>query len=204
MFNGIVDINHNDNLDLAQAQTDGIVAVIHKVTEGATFVDPLYLTRRAQADQLGLLWGGYHFGTAADVGQQLDNFANAADLRPTDLVALDYETNSTNTMSLDQAEQFIIAFQGRFGFVPLIYGSSLLTEAAQQGSSTLASCPLWIAQYSNVTTPALPSLWPTFVLWQFTDGTSGPQPHTTAGLACDHDSYNGNKAGLLAKWPLRP
>jgi lysozyme len=204
MFNGIVDINHNDNLDLAQAQAEGVVAIIHKVTEGATFVDPLYLTRRAQADELGLLWGGYHFGTAADVEQQLDNFANAADLRPTDLVALDYETNTTNTMSLSQAEQFIIAFQGRFGFVPFIYGSSLLTDAAQQGSSTLASCPLWIAQYSNVTTPALPSLWPTFVLWQFTDGTSGPQPHTTAGLPCDRDTYNGSQADLLANWPLRP
>lgn len=203
MFNGIVDINHNDDLDLTQLQSEGVIAVIHKVTEGATFVDPLYLTRRAQADQLGLLWGGYHFGTAADVDQQLDNFANAAQLRPTDLVALDYETNDTNTMSLQQAEQFITGFQTRFGFTPLIYGSSLLTAAAQQGSPILASCPLWIAQYSDVTTPTLPSLWTTFVLWQFTDGTNGPEPHTTGGIPCDRDTYHGTKRGLSAKWPLR-
>jgi lysozyme len=203
MFNGIIDVNHYNDIDLAEAQSEGVVAIIHKATEGATFVDPLYLTRRAQADSLGLLWGAYHFGTAADVDEQLDNFANAAQLRDTDFVALDYETNSTNTMSQAQAEQFITSFQARFGFVPLIYGSSLLTEAAQQGSTVLASCKLWIAQYSNVSQPAIPTLWTSYALWQFTDGENGPQPHTTAGIACDRDAFNGTSEELTAAWPMR-
>ena len=91
MFDGIMDISHNNEIDLAAAQSAGIAAVIHKATEGATFQDPLYATRRAQAKQLGLLWGVYHFGTAADVNQQLQNLTQTAQLEPGDLVALDYE-----------------------------------------------------------------------------------------------------------------
>src|SRR5688572_22361052 len=106
MFDGIMDINHNDDIDLPAAASAGIVAVIHKATEGATFQDPLYATRRTQATQLGLKWGAYHFGTAANVEQQLQNFVQIAQIQAGDLVALDYETNSGNQMTLDQAEQF--------------------------------------------------------------------------------------------------
>ena len=81
MFDGIMDISHNNTIDLAAAKDAGIVAVIHKATEGATFQDPLYASRRAQAKQLGLLWGAYHFGTAADVSDQLQNFTQTAQTR---------------------------------------------------------------------------------------------------------------------------
>lgn len=206
MFDGILDINHNDDIDLAAAQQAGIVAVIHKATEGATYQDPLYATRRAQAQQLGLLWGAYHFGTAADVDQQLANFLQTASLGAGDLVALDYETNSgdpSNQMTLAQAEQWVSGWQQQNGYFPLIYGSSLLTEAAQTNpTTTLAKCGLWIAQYETETTPTLPSIFSTFVLWQFTDGTS-PQPLLTAGVACDRSRFNGTLLQLQRAWPMK-
>lgn len=206
MFDGILDINHNDDIDLAAAQQAGIVAVIHKATEGATYQDPLYATRRTQAQQLGLLWGAYHFGTAADVDQQLANFLSTASPGADDLVALDYETNSgdpSNQMTLAQAEQWVSGWQQQAGYLPLIYGSSLLTQAAQTSpTTTLAKCGLWIAQYESETTPTLPSIFPTFVLWQYTDGTS-PQPLLTAGGACDRSKFNGTLLQLQRTWPLR-
>jgi lysozyme len=210
MFDGIIDINHNDNVDLAKAKAEGVVAVIHKATEGKTFKDPKYAAQRAKADALGLLWGAYHFATNALVSQQLDNFAHvAAPLRPHDFVALDYETNhpeggSDITMSLAQAEDFVQQFKARFGFTPAIYGSDLLTAAAaQHPTSALKDCKLWIAQYKIEPQPSLPSLWTKFTLWQFTDGVNGDQPHKTAGVACDRNRFNGTVDDLRIAWPLR-
>lgn len=199
MFDGIIDINHNDDINLSAAKSSGIVAVVHKATEGATFQDPLYATRRAEAQQLGLLWGAYHFGTAADVNQQLQNFTQTAQIAPGDLVALDYEENSGNQMTLQQAEQFVVLFAQQFGYLPLIYGSNLLTAASN--TSPLAACGLWIAAYSDVTQPTLPPSFSSYKLWQFTDGTS-PTPLQTAGSTVDRDRYNGTQGQLIAAWPF--
>lgn len=200
MFDGIMDINHNDDIDLAAAKSAGIVAVIHKATEGATFQDPAYANRRAEAAQLGLLWGAYHFGTAADVGQQLQNFTQTAQLQTGDLVALDYETNSGNQMTQQQAEEFVTQFQQQFGFLPLLYGSSLLT--AVSAPSPLTGCGLWIAEYTAAAQPKLPPAFASYTLWQYTDGTS-PSPLQTAGTTVDRDCYDGTAEQLTAAWPFR-
>jgi lysozyme len=199
MFDGIIDINHNDDIDLSAAQSAGIVAVIHKATEGATFQDPLYATRRAQAKQLGLLWGTYHFGTAADVSQQLQNFSQVAQLEPGDLVALDYEEYAGDQMTLAQAEEFVTLFQQQYGYLPLVYGSNLLDAAT--ATSALASCGLWIAVYTSAAQPTLPPAFSAWQLWQFTDGTT-PAPLQTAGVAVDRDRYDGTQAQLTAAWPF--
>jgi lysozyme len=199
MFDGIMDISHNNDIDLPAAQSAGIVAVIHKATEGATFQDPMYATRRTEASKLGLLWGAYHFGTAADVNQQLQNFTQTAQLQPGDVVVLDYEELSGDQMTQQQAEQFVTLFQQQFGYLPLLYGSSLLTSIS--ATSPLAACGLWIAEYANVSQPSLPPAFNAYDLWQFTDGTV-PTPLQTAGSTVDRDRYNGTQEGLVAAWPF--
>ena len=201
MFDGIIDISHYEStLDLNAAKSAGIVAVIHKATEGATYQDPMYASRRSQAQSLGLLWGAYHFGTAADVNQQIQNFVDTANFGANDLVALDYEVLSGDQMTLAQAEEFVTTFQSTYGFWPLIYGSNLLTSVPS--TSPLANCGLWIAQYADETQPSLPPAFTSYALWQFTDGTN-PQQTLTAGVACDRNRYNGMKIGLMAAWPFR-
>lgn len=200
MFDGIVDLSHNNTIDLSAAKAAGIVAVIHKATEGATFQDPMYATRRAEAKSLGLLWGAYHFGTAADVDQQLQNFLQTAQPDAGDLVALDYEVNSGNQMSQQQAEQFVTQFREQRGYVPLLYGSSLLTAVTP--ASPLAACKLWIAEYVAASQPKLPAVFSLYTLWQFTDG-SVPGPLETAGAVVDRDRYNGTQQELQAQWPFR-
>ena len=200
MFDGIMDISHLNDIDLAAAQSAGIVAVIHKATEGSTFQDPMYATRRAEAKSLGLLWGAYHFGTAADVSEQLENFLQTASPGPGDLVALDYESYSGDQMTLQQAEEFVTSFQQQSGYLPLIYGSNLLDSAA--ATSPLAACKLWIAAYTSAAEPTLPPLFTSWTLWQFTDGTV-PTPLETAGVGVDRDRFDGTQQQLMAAWPFR-
>ena len=202
MFDGIIDVSHFNAIDLPAAKSAGMVAVIHKATQGATFQDPLYASRKALASQLGLLWGAYHFGTAAPVDQQLRNFADTAQLGAGDLAALDYESNPGDQMSLSQAEEFVTLFRQQFGYSPLIYGSDLLVAAAAQGTSSLSDCNLWIAEYAAVAQPTIPTLFSSYTLWQFTDGTA-PTPLQTAGVAVDRDRFNGTQQELTAGWPFR-
>ena len=94
MIDTIIDIFHGDATDLAKVQKqDGIIAVIHKATQGANFTDSSYSARKKQAKDLGLLWGAYHFGTADHVEAQVDHFLSTADADEDVLIALDFEEN---------------------------------------------------------------------------------------------------------------
>ncbi|WP_223532415.1 GH25 family lysozyme [Pseudomonas sp. GL-RE-20] len=75
----IVDLNHDNKIDMKKIKDDGIVAVIHKASEGATFRDDKYLSRRKLALDAGLLWGAYHFSSSRDVKDQFENFLKATD-----------------------------------------------------------------------------------------------------------------------------
>jgi lysozyme len=70
-LDAVIDISHNVTVtDFAAVRRSGILAVIHKVSEGGDWFDPSYATRRHQAESAGLLWGAYHFGTGQMSGAQ--------------------------------------------------------------------------------------------------------------------------------------
>jgi hypothetical protein len=48
-IDAIVDLNHDNAIDMVKAVNDGIVAVIHKASESASFKDPKYIKRRKAA-----------------------------------------------------------------------------------------------------------------------------------------------------------
>jgi len=59
----IVDISHHQErpIDFGKLKDAGIIAVIHKATQGTHFKDPLYTQRRKDAEKHDMLWGAYHF-----------------------------------------------------------------------------------------------------------------------------------------------
>ena len=104
----VVDIYHGDRVSSFEKAADfGIWGIIHKATTGATGKDAKYPTRRKPASNAGLLWGTYHWGTKADVAKQVRNFLNYAEPNHSTLVALDFERTGENTMTLDQAREFL-------------------------------------------------------------------------------------------------
>src|SRR5438128_11502084 len=92
MIDTIIDIFHGDATDLAKVQKqDGIIAVIHKATQGAHFTDSSYSARKKQAKDLGLLCGAYHFGTTDHVEAQVDHFLSTADADEAVLIELVFD-----------------------------------------------------------------------------------------------------------------
>ena len=47
----------------------------------------------------------------------------------------------------------------------------------------------------------VPPNWPTWTMWQYTDGGIGPEPHPVNGIGrCDRDKFNGNENQLRELW----
>jgi lysozyme len=202
-INVVVDISHhNGNIDLTKAHAAGIVGVIHKATQGTTMTDNMYQQNRQKAQAAGLLWGAYHFGSAADGAAQADFFLSKANPDDKTLLVLDYEPNGNSTMTLAQAKAFVTRIQQVTGKFPGFYSGSLIKEqlGGKPADPVLSQCFLWLAQYGPAPTH-IPATWPTWTMWQYTDGNMGPQPHSVDGIGnCDRDQFNGTLAALQQLW----
>jgi lysozyme len=197
--------HHNSTVDLQAAKGDGILGVIQKATQDLTFRDPTYAQHHQQANDAGLLWGAYHFGTGSDGVSQAEYFLNFVQPAPGDLLVLDFENNLQGpTMTLEEARAFVTHINQVTGRWPGLYGGSLLKQLLGTSSDpVLANCWFWLAQYGP--TPVVPVNWATWTMWQYTDGAQGPDPHQVAGIGrCDRDKFSGDAAGLAAFWQGRP
>lgn len=204
LLNAVVDLSHHNTVaSFERARQDGILGVFHKATEGTTFIDARYASRRARARAAGLLWGAYHFGIKGGVKDQVEHFLETADIMEGELLVLDFEPNPREgTMTLAEAERFVTIVRERTGRHPVLYsGQSFLRERLGNNVATpLRECPLWIARYS-AQLPILPKAFDKFTLWQYTDGSAGPQPHQVTGVGrCDRDKFNGDEASLKRFW----
>lgn len=202
----VVDLSHFDRVDdFAAAKNAGLAGVICKATQGAGFRDPTYAERRGQAKAAGLLWGAYHFGTGDPVRPQVQNFLGTAQPDDETLVALDFEPNGSDTMSLEQARAFLALVTAALGRKPVLYSGSLIKQAlGDQVDAFFASHRLWLADYSAQ--PVLPASWQNYWLWQYSDGAAGPTPHTVAGITgnsagqIDCNTFDGTPQELAAQW----
>jgi len=202
-INVVVDISHhNGNVDLGKAQAAGIVGVIHKATQGTSMTDNMYGQNRQKAVAAGLLWGAYHFGTNADGAAQADFFLSNANADAQTMLVLDYEPNGNSTMTLDQARAFVSRVKDVTGKFPGFYSGSLIKQqlGGKPADPVLSQCFLWLAQYGPAPKD-IPATWPTWTMWQYTDGNVGPQPHSVDGIGnCDRDQFNGTIEQLQQLW----
>jgi lysozyme len=204
MINTIIDIYHGNGIDLEETLAGGIVAIIHKATQGASFHDSKYHKRREAAKQLGFLWGAYHFSTGGSVTDQVENFLSYAKPEDDEMISLDWEPSDGADMTLDQARQFVQIIKDETGRWPCIYGGHLLRESVgHDPDAILSNCPLWYSRYRNSPIGIPTAIWPTYTLWQYTDGDVGPEPHDTPGTTgADRNIFQGTTQELKTLWPF--
>jgi GH25 family lysozyme M1 (1,4-beta-N-acetylmuramidase) len=202
----VVDIYQGDRVSsFKKARDKGIVGIIHKATTGATGSDKEYANRRKPALDSGLLWGAYHWGTAADVDKQVANFLKKAKPDDKTLVALDYEPTKSNTMSLAQAREFLTKIEKELGRKAIIYSGHLIKEQlGNKKDRFFGSHRLWLAQYADAPVPQ--KSWEKAWIWQYTDGENGPGPKGVDGIPGDSkgrldcNAYDGSDARLTKEW----
>ncbi|HSS20218.1 MAG TPA: glycoside hydrolase family 25 protein [Pyrinomonadaceae bacterium] len=196
-LNAVIDISHyNSVTSFQEIKASGIVGVIHKATEATFWSDPTYASRKPQALSAGLWWGAYHFGVNEDGTAQAQYFLSVVKPGPQDLLALDFEENPSNQMTIEQAEQFVSEVYKSTGRYPGFYSDSMAGNMlGSSQSSILANCWFWRAEYGSAS-PSVPPTWPTWTMWQYTEQGS------VAGIDgyCDREIFNGSIAGLSALW----
>jgi len=136
-----------------------------------TFTDAMYEVHIANARAAGLVAGAYAFGRAGNVPGQVAAFlAQAPDA---DLYALDLEndTTSPSSMSLAEAQAFIVAVHATGRKIGLYHSDSGFPHIGQDWD--------WVANWSQV--PARP-----WTFWQY------------SGTGVDRDKFNGTLAQLKA------
>ncbi|HXW24364.1 MAG TPA: glycoside hydrolase family 25 protein [Xanthobacteraceae bacterium] len=210
----VIDIYHDDNVtSFSQAAQSGIVGIIHKASTGATGQDGSYSTRKPAALQAGLLWGAYHWGTAADVNAQITNFLNVINPSPNPisalngiLIALDFETTtlsdgSDDTMSLAQASEFITKLDAMLGRKVVIYSGDLLkTDLGNTVDPFWSAHRLWLAQYSAA--PTCQASWQQPWLWQYAADHAQQIPGIPGDTKgnVDRNTFLGSIAQLRQQW----
>lgn len=201
-LNAVIDLSHhNGTVDFQQVQQAGILGVIHKATQGMTYIDPTYVANRDLAAAAGLLWGAYHFGVSGDGVAQAEHFLDVVVPDSQDLLVLDLEANSQGTsMSLLEAHAFVTHVQAVTGRYPGLYSGQYVKQLLGTTSDPILSqCWFWLSQYGP--TAVVPPNWKTWTLWQYTDGAAGPPPYTVDGAGrCDRDMFNGTEANLRKLW----
>ena len=206
MIDTIIDVNHDNSIDFTRLQEAGIVAIIHKATEGETFKDSKYKTRKEQALELGFLFGAYHFSSGRDPISQASNFLSVEDAEdPNILIALDWEDSTSGAnMTLAQAKQFVLEIKERTGRFPLLYGGHMIRENVTKKDKILfENCPLWFTRFRETPIGIPKDTWPTFTLHQYTDGDIGPEPRKTPGASgADRNRFDGTVKELREAWPF--
>lgn len=179
----VIDLYHYDGVtSFQEARVAGVLGVIHKATTGASGRDDQYAVRRQAARDAGLLWGAYHWGTAAPAAAQVENFLKAAKPDEQTLVALDFEDTPGNQMTLAGAREFLELIQEKLGRKAVIYSANTIKNAlGSRRDDFFGGHRLWLAQYGS--TPSVQASWDSYWLWQFTEGKpSDPRRRTVPGI----------------------
>ena len=222
-LDAVIDLSRSVTVTSFRAvRQSNILGVIHKATEGGDYVDSAFAARRPAAEVAGLLWGAYHFGTGQSSGaKQAAFFLSVSRPGPRTLLALDLEANEnnpSNSMRLDQAEEFVRTVAEATGRLPMVYvhptwangdplpNSGLSLGARVTPESILARCGLWVADYHD--SPEVPLGWAAtgWQLWQYAGDESAGRPaysqtSIVQGVShCDRNLFNGDAGALQRFW----
>lgn len=203
----VVDLSHYNVIpaSLKEARTAGVIGVIHKATEGVTGPEDVSLRGRVfLAKEASLMFGVYHFLRPGDMVRQADRFVAVA--KPFDdgniLYAADHEDSG---VSLNQLWQFMTCVEAQTGRSCVLYSGNLLKEQlAGKADERFIGKRLWMAQYGP--RAVLPPGWSKYWLWQYSDGSVGPLPHSVPGIKSpvDCNDYQGTDSQLRDEWAGYP
>jgi lysozyme len=191
----VLDLSHHNTVsDWSEVIESGIVGIIHKATEGSSFVDSTYAQRAHDAQSAGLKWGAYHFLRPGDMRQQAQHFVNTAG-DDIELYAADHEDEG---VSLNDLKNFLIEVELLTGRKPIIYSGHVLKEQLEGKGrdAALAEYRLWLAHYTSGAPTWPEETWESWWLWQYSDQESCPG----CGGSIDCNSYEGTDEQLRTEW----
>ena len=188
---GIDVSNWNGTINWTKVANAGYRFAIAKATEATTYEDYTYAANRANSQAAGLAFGAYHFArpsgsslaaVTANAVAQADYFLNFATPQAGELPpVLDLEATGKLPARLLNAwtKAWAQEVYARLGVHPLVYSSPAFWQAYLADSTAVAAAgtTLWIAHWTNASTPWVPAQdWNGlgWTFWQWTNCASVP------------------------------
>jgi lysozyme len=183
-----------DEIDFLNKKQDTLTFVICKATQGLTITDPDFNNNWKTITNKGFIRGAYHFYQCADdpVKQAqfflsvVDSFSKQGFAPIIDVEESSMSANCSASQIQNNLLVFLKQIEQRTGRKPIIYtdnntGNRYLANAA------FASYPLFIADYNNTASPALPGAWKSkqWHLWQKSES------YKILSTQDDFDVFNG-------------
>jgi lysozyme len=194
-----IDVSHfQQNIDWQQVRRVGITFAFIKATDGVSLFDPFFNQNWTRARDAHIYRGAYHFFRPQLSADEQARFflqklrSDAGDLPP----VLDVEvlTSATPETVIAGARKWLQIVKTELNCLPILYTGSAFWRNTLKNSKEFAEFPLWIAHYTIGPNPLMPSAWPRWTFWQFS------QQGKVAGITgnVDLDVFNGDSADLEA------
>jgi lysozyme len=166
-----IDISHwEDFPDFEEVRASGVLGMIHKATEGTTYVDPNRVKNCSNAITAGLEIATYFWLKPGDGRAQAQFYLSI--VRPVhgERVVIDYEEEGCTLDTLHDAVQALLDFGNDLKIT--IYSGHLIKQELDGAHDEFLAenTDLWLAQYSDAADLAWETAtWPRWALWQYSE-----------------------------------
>ena len=196
--------------DYNKAAGKGVKFVIMKGSDVGSdtnvgFVDNQLMNSYGNAKSAGLIVGAYHWMDARRDGKYqaqyyLDNVYKKLEFDFMPIVDWEeMEGTPQQQKYIDETRYCLDEIEKSTSRIPMIYTARWFTNYFYSSAmSWMNRYPLWVAYYSNVGSPLLPTAWKDYKIWQYASNASFPYYMTNGGNGFD---WGGSKqSGLDMNW----
>lgn len=200
-----IDVSHyQGTINWSSVKSAGIKFAYIKATESTTYKDPAFSANYLHAYNAKVIRGAYHFarpGLSSGAAQATYFAGNGGAWSRDDLTLpgmLDLEGGCYGK-SASAMRSWVLDFSSTYkektGREVVIYTSPSWWNTCTGGWSGMsARSPLFVAHWTSASSPSIPSGFPYWTFWQYTDSGS------VSGIsgAVDRDRFSGDSSRLLA------
>jgi lysozyme len=190
-----IDISHWQNFpNFTEVRAAGVIAMIHKATEGSSYVDPNRAKNISNAIKAGIKCCTYHWIKPGNASNQMDFYLKTIDPVPGERVVIDYEEDGCSLDDLHEAVQTLL--DDPRGLQITVYSGHLLKEQLSSHDELLAkNTDLWLAQYTSGTPTWSTETYSHWALWQYSESGT---VNGIDGSLVDLNRFDGTDDELLA------
>jgi lysozyme len=191
-----IDISHHQDFpDFTKVKAAGVIAMIHKATEGSSYIDPNRDKNCSNAIKAGIAVATYHWlspgsSPTSQMKFYLDNLQPVQGER----VVIDYEEDGCTLDDLHEAVNALLNDPRDLRVT--VYSGHLLKEQLNGNYDKLLAenTDLWLAQYTSGSPSWSEGTYPAWALWQYSEsGTI----NGISGSLVDLNRFNGSDDQLL-------
>lgn len=198
-----IDISHHQGFpDFEDVKAAGVLGIIHKATEGKTFIDPNFHENRASALAAGLAVSSYFWLKPGDGRSQAQFYLETIGAKRGERVCIDYEEEGCVLETLHDAIQALL--DADLDLKITVYSGHLLKEQLGDIRDDYLSdkTDLWLAEYQSEST--LDDInWPaaTYECWTLHQYSETGEVPGIDDSYVDFNRFNGGPGEFL-RWIL--